>query len=82
MLQQIDRDVRRRALWSMHPPLVCVNMRQFKAKFNVTSDNAWIAEIVQATKGKFLCTNPALVDALCDANVFYTLTGKESVITS
>jgi len=78
----LERQAKRRALWAVHPPLVRVNMRQFKTKFKITSDNVWVSEIVVATKGKFLCTNPALVDALCDANVFYTLTGKESVITS
>ena len=78
----LERQAKRRALWAVHPPLVRVNMRQFRDKFNITSDSVWIAEIVSATKGKFLCTNPAIVDALCDVNVFYTLTGKASVVTA
>jgi len=70
----------RTQLWSMYPPLVSVNMKQFKIRFPIYADNVWIAEIIEATKGKFRCTNPAIVDALCDANIFYTLQGRESVL--
>jgi hypothetical protein len=52
-----------------------INMKQFRAKFNVTSDNVIMFEKITETGGKFftLDTRP-YVEELGLFGIFYTLT--------
>jgi hypothetical protein len=52
-----------------------INMQQFRAKFNVTSDNVVMFEKIMATSGKFFTLDARpYVEELGLFGIFYTLT--------
>ncbi len=53
---------------------ITVNMKQFKERFKVYSDNIKIFEMIELTKGKFTTFAPEIyMDALNEFNIFYTV---------
>lgn len=53
---------------------ITVNMKQFKEKFRVYSDNVKIFEAIEAAKGSFFTWSPEIyIDELTNQNIFFTV---------
>lgn len=53
---------------------ITVNMKQFKERFRVYSDNLKIFEMIELNKGSFFTFTPDIyMDALNEFNIFYTV---------
>lgn len=53
---------------------ITVNMKQFKERFRVYSDNLKIFEMIEQSKGSFYTFCPSIyMDELNNFNIFYTV---------